>query len=86
MTNDRRGDAIREIAERIMRYLYEHADAADAAEGVARWWLGGEPVESIEAAMALLAHQGLVETNTLPDGTVVYRSARGTRPPDSQVH
>lgn len=70
------------VAERIMAYLHEHADAADTAEGIAEWWLTEAPrptTRMISRAMEWLLSQGRIERKHLPDGTVVYRNVRATR-------
>jgi hypothetical protein len=67
------------IAERVMRYLEEHVDAADTIDGIATWWLGDmltPALPKIERAMRTLVAEGRVQEQVLPDGRVIYRSAR----------
>lgn len=75
-------DAFR-VAECVLQYLREHADAGDTVEGILTWWLDGAPSPTpaaVRRAMEWLVVQGCVERQTLPDGTVVYRNVRGPRP------
>ena len=73
-------DARRHLAEAIRRYLAAHPDAADSEQGVADWWLPVDrfetPLEEVRKALELLAQEGVVETQTLVDGRVIYRAAR----------
>lgn len=75
-------DAAR-VAERIVRYMRVHGEAADTAEGIVMWWLDEMPrpsLTTVREAMAILVADGRAEQQTLPDGTVVYRSVRLRRP------
>lgn len=67
------------MAREIGGYLRAHVDAADTAAGIARWWIRARKssIETIEAAMQLLIEQGIAEQQALPDGSVIYRAARG---------
>jgi Fe2+ or Zn2+ uptake regulation protein len=71
-------DDAQAVAAEIVRYLRQHAEAADTVEGVARWWLSRqryeEAIATVERAMAMLVNRQMVEKHTLPDGTAVYRS------------
>lgn len=71
----------------IQRYFASHPDAADSAQGIARWWLVGEGVEAtadeVEAALGVLVQRGVVRAQRMPDGRLIYawagvRSAGGT--------
>jgi hypothetical protein len=75
-------DAVR-VAGHIMQYLHAHEEAADTMEGILAWWLDDMPrpsLRTVRDAMALLVAAGDAEQQTLPDGTIVYRGARGSRP------
>ena len=52
------------IAELIRRYLTEHPQAADTAEGIQRWWIaptcGEVSLWSVEQALAQLEGEGVV--------------------------
>jgi len=67
------------VFEAIHRYLNAHQDAADSAEGIARWWLPSMNVTAslpeVEAALEQLLTRGLVQKRTLADGRVIYRAA-----------
>ena len=64
------------LAEEIARYLADHPDASDTAEGIARWWLTRQRYEDalsqVQQAVERLVSQGRVQRKVLPDGTVVY--------------
>ena len=69
------------IVEAIENYLSAHPGAADSELGIAEWWLPTEGVEADPREVAtaldwLEAHHG-VERQSLPDGRVIYRAARG---------
>jgi hypothetical protein len=67
------------VVDAIHRYLTSHPDAADSAEGVARWWLPSlnvaASVPEVEAALEQLLTLGLARKRTLADGRVIYRAA-----------
>jgi hypothetical protein len=67
------------VVDAIHRYLTSHPDAADSAEGVARWWLPSlnvaASVPEVEAALEQLLTLGLARKRALADGRVIYRAA-----------
>jgi hypothetical protein len=67
------------VVDAIYVYLTKHSDAADSAEGIARWWLPSmniaASVPEVEAALERMLTLGLVRTRTLADGRVIYRAA-----------
>jgi hypothetical protein len=67
------------VVDAIHRYFTAHPDAADSAEGVARWWLPSmniaASVPEVEAALEQLLTLGFVRKRTLTDGRVIYRAA-----------
>lgn len=67
------------VVDAIHRYLTNHPDAADSADGIARWWLPSMNVVAnvleVEAALEQLLTLGLVRKQTLADGRVIYRAA-----------
>ena len=73
-------DAVRLAARGISRYLADHPDAADTADGIANWWLRRIRIDAsvsvVQQALDLLVAQGTVERRELPDGRHVY----GRRP------
>jgi coproporphyrinogen III oxidase len=78
-----RSDAqlIESLAQQIAEYLERNTQAADGAEGIARWWLRdpqeGKTLERVQAALDLLETRGVVVSNVLKDGHVIYRLAPG---------
>jgi hypothetical protein len=71
------------LAERILRYLDEHPDAADTAEGVRVWWLleqvFKESIGDVQHALDQLVSQGAVTRIDRPNMPAVYRRARRGR-------
>lgn len=63
----------------IEAHLESHAQAADSAEGVALWWLGGmaASAQEVERALLSLVQRRVVRCVTLADGTSLYSSAGG---------
>lgn len=56
-------EQIATIANAIERYLDSHPDAADTAEGIARWWLSPEysvDTVTVRSALALLEARGQI--------------------------
>jgi len=78
--SDEHDVAVQAVAADIRRYLQRHPDAADTAEGIARWWLGGRCRENelgrVQEAIAVLVKRGLMQRQTLPDGAEIYRAGR----------
>ena len=70
-------DAVRSVAERIRRHVAERPNAADTANGVARWWFAraDPPIDPavVEAALESLVADGSFERVVLAGGVVVYR-------------
>ncbi len=68
-----------EVMEAIEAYLARHPEAADSAEGIARWWLatGGleASVDEVQRALARLIEFGVVRAERTPDGRSLYRAA-----------
>jgi hypothetical protein len=69
------------IPRLVLDYLAAHPRAADSAEGIRRWWLGGsgaalDPCE-IERALAQLVDEGWMRRVGLADGTVLFAGEMG---------
>jgi hypothetical protein len=83
---DEHDDAVQAVATAIRRYLQRHPDAADTAEGIARWWLGGRcdehELRRVQEAIAVLVKRGIMQRHTLPDGAEIYRAGRMPVAPD----
>jgi len=66
------------IAQIIERYVTEHPRAADTAEGVRSWWIGGErygdSLEDVEKALIYLVEAGRLRRTMLPDGAAIYQA------------
>jgi len=76
--------SVDETMVRIRRYLDEHPNAADTLQGIALWWLYGNPgrawLETVERAMDRLSAAGVATKRTLGDGTVIYERNRDRDP------
>lgn len=61
----------------IEAHLEAHPQAADSAEGVARWWLGGNAASAreVERALVSLVRSQRVRRVTLADGSSLYSGA-----------
>ncbi len=66
----------------IEAHLAAYPQAADSADGVARWWLGMRGIQAevaeVELALAALLARHRLRQSVLADGTVLYSCA--TRP------
>jgi hypothetical protein len=73
-------DAVRGIAQEIERYLEQHPNAADSAEGIQRWWLSkalaATQFADVQAACERLVRGGLLRKEVVPDGRAIYRATR----------
>ncbi len=71
------------VAEEIRRYLETHPNAADSAEGVAKWWLTRQRFEhavaQVQRALELLVAEGLIGKRTT-GGKAVYARLGGSAP------
>lgn len=71
---------VRSIAQEIERYLQQHPNAADSADGIHRWWLVAPfsegPLETVQAALDLLETRGIVGKTVLDSGRVIYSAQR----------
>lgn len=77
-------DGLKEaVAAAIMAYLCAHPLAADSADGVLRWWIGGRcaglSLEEVESALQLLVERDLLRRLRLMDGTELYAQPVPTR-------
>jgi hypothetical protein len=73
-------ESIHVLAERILRYLDAHPQAADTARGIHEWWVVkqvfSESLESVQIALDLLVERGLVERVDRPGTPSVYQRVR----------
>lgn len=67
------------VTEEIARYMRQRGKAADTLEGITHWWLLRQRLyegrQQVEHAVDYLCRIGVVESRTLPDGSVVYSAA-----------
>ena len=71
-----------EMAETILSYLNEHAEASDTLEGIAEWWIRRErirvEVDSLRKVLGQLTQNGLLERIGAGENAV-YRLKAGAR-------
>lgn len=64
------------VTRAIEEYFASHPDAADSAEGIARWWLVAAGVvateDEVRTALGVLVKRGLVLPQRMPDGQMIY--------------
>ena len=64
------------LIQAIEAHLAAYPQAADSAEGVARWWLAGQGVVAtepeVESALDLLVQQQRLRRVLLADGNTLY--------------
>lgn len=74
-------EALVAVADAIKRYLDTRPNAADSAEGIARWWLARqrfeETMEIVERALEHLVAEGEVAKAVTGEGKVVYSYPKG---------
>jgi aryl-alcohol dehydrogenase-like predicted oxidoreductase len=74
-------------AQMILAYLRRNPGAGDTLEGIVRWWLGLERIESLAAEVAQvlgdLTRQGRVRAHRLANGTTFYTANDRASPPGS---
>ncbi len=78
MNNDDREQRIQSVAHAILRYISTRPNAAETAEGIARWWLTRQRFEDakeiVESALDyLVANNSLVKRNI--NGKTLYMKA-----------
>jgi hypothetical protein len=73
---------VRAVAAAIRRYLTDHPQAADTAQGIQRWWLlpsfGELPLTTVEAALAKLEDEGAVRRVESDWAPAAWARAGGT--------
>lgn len=67
------------IAQQLARYLRDHPDGCDTAEGIARWWMDSDqsavPVAVMAAALDWMTACQVMEVLHAADGRIRYRLA-----------
>lgn len=71
------------VTRAIEDYFACHPDAADSADGIARWWLAGTGIEAtvdeVRNALATLVDSGIAVARRMPDGRLIYAWSRRKR-------
>lgn len=74
-------EATATVAGEIKRYLEAHPNAADSAEGIARWWLARqrfeEATEIVQRALEHLVAEGEVVKTVTGEGRILYSRTKG---------
>ncbi len=67
------------LMQAIKHHLSLHPKAADSAEGIGMWWLGGQGIHVSPSRLALalraLVRQRHLRALRLPGGTLLYAAA-----------
>jgi hypothetical protein len=71
------------VASEILRYLQRRPEATDTMDGIVQWWLPRlrleEAAETVQHALDLLEHRGLVERVLMSPRLTLYRRIRIAR-------
>lgn len=71
------------VASEILRYLQRRPEATDTMDGIVQWWLPRirleEAAETVQHALDLLEHRGLVERVRMTPQLTLYRRIRAAR-------
>jgi hypothetical protein len=74
-------------AQMIFAYLRRNPGAGDTLEGIVRWWMGLERIESLAAevveALGDLTRQGSIRAHRLADGATFYTASDRASPPEA---
>ena len=69
------------VIEQILRYLTEHPDAKDTAEGIQKYWLNGGAIpaaaEEVQNSLDLLVQRGWVIVSKSSLAPRLYRLNKG---------
>ena len=76
MPENQQNEEILTAAQEIRDYLMAHPNAADSAQGIAKWWLGRrryeEAIETVRSALDYLVAEGTVIKRKMVSGETVY--------------
>lgn len=65
------------ISEMILSYLQRYPDAGDTLEGIMKWWIGFEKIESsiqdVVDVLENLIQQREISMHNTVDGTTIYK-------------
>jgi hypothetical protein len=68
------------VRDAILKHIGTYPDASDTPEGIRRWWLAdassAATPEVLHAVLEEFVADGVMRRRRLPDGGVVYLSAR----------
>lgn len=71
-----------DIARMILDYLRKNPDAGDTLEGITRWWLHSEKIESlvddVSIALESLIKEGIIERQMINGDNPIYRICKKT--------
>lgn len=66
----------------ILDYLRKNPDAGDTLEGITRWWLHSEKIESlvddVSIALESLIKEGIIERQMINGDNPIYRICKKT--------
>ena len=66
----------------ILNYLQRNPDAGDTLEGIVKWWMGFENIESsvedVADVLESLLQKGIIRMHKLKDGTTFYKINKET--------
>ena len=81
--NTSQNGSMEAVAAAIVDYVHAHPRAADSADGVHRWWIGGQHagpgLDVVESALDLLVERHVLRRLPLGDGSVLYAPVVPTR-------
>ncbi len=76
MPENQQNEEILTAAQEIRDYLRAHPNAADSAQGIAKWWLGRrryeEAIETVRSALDYLVAEGTVIKRKTVSGETVF--------------
>jgi hypothetical protein len=65
------------LSEMILNYLRKHPDSGDTLEGITKWWLGLEKIDTsvdeVAAVMQSLIKKGKITMYVTRGGTTFYK-------------
>jgi hypothetical protein len=75
----------KQVSDAISEYVEKHPQAADAAEGIATWWLGerrhGVSLALLQEVLEDLVRDGRLRRIVTPDGGSLYTNVKNAAKP-----